>query len=50
LMEKVKDKDPYKTHLYGMINSKSMPPYPLPTVSESAKKAIFDWIKNGAKK
>jgi len=50
LMEKVKDKDPYKTHLYGMINSKSMPPYPLPTVSESAKKAVFDWIKNGAKK
>jgi len=36
--------------LLGMLKTDSMPPFPLPKASDSAKQAIIDWVKAGAKK
>ncbi len=40
--------EPRKSHLYGMVSTKSMPPYPMPTVAPEMEKALLEWIVKGA--
>jgi uncharacterized membrane protein len=39
---------PRKSHLYGMVATKSMPPYPMPTVAPEVQQALLEWIAKGA--
>jgi len=41
---------PVYSPVLGMLKTDSMPPFPLPKVSESAKQALETWIKIGAPK
>jgi hypothetical protein len=50
LMHKVDPKNPSKSPLLGMLETKSMPPYPLPSVPASTCEAIKEWIEQGARK
>lgn len=48
LKAKVRLEAPEKSAFLGMIQTGSMPPYPLPTVSPTMQKAVLDWIRRGA--
>lgn len=50
LVSKIDPKVPHKSYLYGMVETQSMPPYPLPAVSPSMKQALLQWIRMGAPK
>ncbi|MEI6714373.1 MAG: hypothetical protein WCO60_11520 [Verrucomicrobiota bacterium] len=50
LVSKINLENPEKSHLYGMVATRSMPPYPLPTVAPETMKALLEWIKAGAPK
>jgi hypothetical protein len=45
---KVRLDAPEKSAILGMMQSGSMPPYPLPTISPSMQKAVLEWIRRGA--
>ncbi len=45
---KVRTDAPAKSVLHGMVSTGGMPPYPLPALSPSMKKALLDWIQKGA--
>lgn len=48
IMNKVNVHEPTNSRIFGMITTKSMPPYPLPSVAPSVQAAILDWIQSGA--
>ncbi len=48
LMKYVHLEVPEKSFLLGMIQSESMPPFPLPTVAPEMKEAVLQWIREGA--
>ncbi|MFM2169892.1 MAG: hypothetical protein RI957_121 [Verrucomicrobiota bacterium] len=48
LISKIRPNDARRSMLYGMIQSGSMPPYPLPSLSPSLQKAVLEWIQRGA--
>ncbi len=48
ILSKVNLAEPSKSPILGMIGTKSMPPYPLPTVAPGMQQAVLDWIKAGA--
>lgn len=48
LMKAVNTNNPKKSHLYGMIDSGSMPPMPLPRVAPDMTIALLEWIEMGA--
>lgn len=48
LKAKVRLEAPEKSALLGMMQTGSMPPYPLPTVAPSMQKAVLEWIRRGA--
>ena len=48
LMNYVDLEAPEKSFLLGMIQSESMPPFPLPTVAPEMKAAVLQWIREGA--
>ncbi|OYV07118.1 MAG: hypothetical protein CFE26_02715 [Verrucomicrobiales bacterium VVV1] len=48
ILTKVNLAEPAKSPILGMIGTKSMPPYPLPTVAPGMQQAVLDWIKAGA--
>jgi len=48
LMKYVNLESPEKSFLLGMIQSESMPPFPLPTVAPKMKAAVLQWIREGA--
>lgn len=48
LKAKVRLEAPEKSALLGMLQTGSMPPYPLPTISPSMQKAVLEWIRRGA--
>jgi hypothetical protein len=48
LRAKINLTEPEKSSLLGMMGTKSMPPYPLPTVAPGVQEAVLMWIKNGA--
>ncbi len=50
LMSKVRVNDARNSMLHGMIQSGSMPPYPLPGISPSMQRAVMEWIQRGAPK
>jgi hypothetical protein len=50
LKAKINAQAPHKSHLYGMLTTDSMPPYPLPTVAPEMKRAVLEWIQMGAPK
>jgi hypothetical protein len=50
LIAKINFDAPEKSHLYGMLTTQSMPPYPLPTVHPEMATALLEWIKAGAPK
>lgn len=50
LMKAVDLKHPRKSHLYGMLESGSMPPLPMPSVAPEMKKALLEWLEMGAPK
>lgn len=50
LLKSVKPGEPAKSHLLGMVNTGSMPPFPMPTVDPKMQKALEEWIKMGAPK
>ncbi|BCU77343.1 hypothetical protein llg_20580 [Luteolibacter sp. LG18] len=50
LMRKVDLQNPDKSPILGMLKTKSMPPYPLPSVPTATCDAIKEWIKLGAPK
>ena len=50
LMSKVRVNDARNSMLHGMIQSGSMPPYPLPSISPSMQRAVTEWIQRGAPK
>ena len=50
LRAKINFDAPEKSHLYGMLTTQSMPPYPLPTVHPEMATALLEWIKAGAPK
>ena len=50
LIKKINFKSPKQSHLYGMLKTQSMPPFPLPTVSEKMQEAVLKWIEKGAPK
>ncbi|MCW1923992.1 hypothetical protein OKA05_15600 [Luteolibacter arcticus] len=50
LMKAVDLKHPEKSPLLGMLATKSMPPYPLPSVPSSTREAVREWILQGARK
>lgn len=49
LLKYVDLENPEKSFLLGMVSSESMPPSPLPSVAPSMRKALLDWIMNGAR-
>ncbi|QJE94344.1 hypothetical protein [Luteolibacter luteus] len=49
LMKKVDPANPGKSPILGMLQTKSMPPYPLPSVPAATCEAVLEWIKQGAK-
>jgi|TARA_B110000908_G_scaffold161029_1_gene204856 hypothetical protein len=50
LMKAIDLKHPDKSHLLGMMASKSMPLFPMPTVAPEMQKALRTWIQMGAPK
>lgn len=48
LVSKINLAEPRKSHLYGMVSTKSMPPYPMPTVAPAMQQALLEWIAKGA--
>jgi hypothetical protein len=50
LKAKINPQAPHKSHLYGMLTTDSMPPYPLPIVAPGMKRAVLEWIQMGAPK
>lgn len=48
LLKAIDLKHPGKSHLLGMTESGSMPPYPMPTVHPEMQKALREWINMGA--
>lgn len=50
LMSKVRVHDVRNSMLHGMMQSGSMPPYPLPSISPSMQRAVMEWIQRGAPK
>ncbi|MFY7818369.1 MAG: hypothetical protein ACOVRB_08400 [Akkermansiaceae bacterium] len=48
LMSKIRVNDARNSMLHGMIQSGSMPPYPLPSISPSMQRAVMEWIQRGA--
>ena len=48
LMRKVDLKNPERSALLGLMRTKSMPPYPLPSVPAATSDAVLEWIKRGA--
>jgi hypothetical protein len=48
LMKYVNLEVPEKSFLLGMIQSESMPPFPMPTVAPEMKAAVLQWIREGA--
>ena len=50
LMKSIDLKNPGKSHLLGMVESGSMPPYPMPLVDPEMRKALREWIEMGAPK
>lgn len=48
ILAKVNLAEPAKSPILGMIGTKSMPPYPFPTVAPGLQQALLDWIKAGA--
>ena len=50
LLSKINLKEPEKSHLFGMLQTQSMPPFPLPTVSKDMQEALLKWIEKGAPK
>lgn len=50
LMKKIDVKHPGKSALLGMLQTKSMPPYPLPSIPATTCNAVEEWIKQGARK
>ena len=48
LRARVRMDAPERSPLLGMLQTSSMPPYPLPTVSRSMQQAVLEWIRRGA--
>lgn len=48
MLRKIDLKHPAKSPILGMIDTNSMPPYPLPVVATSMREALVEWIKAGA--
>lgn len=48
ILTKVNLAEPAKSPILGMIGTKSMPPYPLPTVAPGMQQLVLEWIKAGA--
>ncbi|MGA0845318.1 MAG: hypothetical protein ACO3RV_02165 [Luteolibacter sp.] len=40
--------NPAASPVYGMVHTGSMPPYPLPSIPPLLKKALLEWIREGA--
>ena len=50
LLKVINLKQVSKSHILGMIQTNSMPPFPMPTVPKEMQKALGTWIKMGAPK
>ena len=50
IIAKINTEKPNKSHIYGMLKTNSMPPFPMPTVHEDMKTAFLKWIEKGAPK
>ena len=50
LLKVVEPGNPGKSHILGMVNTGSMPPFPMPTLDPKMQKALEEWIKMGAPK
>lgn len=48
LMKSVDLEHPGKSHLLGMLEAESMPPFPLPLVAPNTRQALREWIEMGA--
>ncbi|MFD2159192.1 hypothetical protein ACFSW8_09810 [Rubritalea tangerina] len=50
LLRVIDTESPSKSHILGMVNTGSMPPYPMPTVDSKMQRALELWIQKGAPK